>query len=114
MPDAGLMQPIARRSEAGRDVSPLRVSEMIGDSMLPTLRPGQRVLVDLDDLIPSPPGIFEIWDGIAIVFKRLEYIANSKPARVRVSCDNSKYPARQLRLSELVIRGRIIGTWQRL
>jgi hypothetical protein len=45
------------------------------------------VLVDLGRRSPTPPGIFVLHDGMGLVAKRLEYIPNSDPPRVRIISD---------------------------
>jgi phage repressor protein C with HTH and peptisase S24 domain len=84
-----------------------------GDSMAPTFTPGQRVLVDLTDRKPSPPGVFVLWDGLGSVIKRVEFIPFSDPGRVRIMSDNSKHAPYERLLNEAYIQGRVIGAWER-
>ncbi|MDE2229436.1 MAG: transcriptional regulator [Alphaproteobacteria bacterium] len=92
--------------------SDLRIITVMGDSMEPTLQPGQRVLVDTGDRNPSPPGIFVVWDGLGLVVKRCQVVPHSEPARVRITSDNPKYDAYERTLSEAYIQGRVIGQWR--
>jgi phage repressor protein C with HTH and peptisase S24 domain len=86
-----------------------------GDSMIPTLWPGQRCMVDTNDRIPSPPGVFVVWDGMGLVLKRLELIPGSgDPMRVRIMSDNPKYTAYERTLDEAHINGRVVGVWARM
>ena len=64
------------------------VQEVIGDSMLPTLNSGDYVLIDLSDRRLGLPGIFAVWDGDALVCKRLERVPGSEPSQVRLKSDN--------------------------
>ena len=48
----------------------IRIIQVTGDGMLPELSPGDRIMVDLADITPSPPGLFVIWDGMEFVVKR--------------------------------------------
>lgn len=89
------------------------IVEVIGDSMFPTLVPGQRVFVDTSDKTATPPGIFILWDGLGLVLKRVEYVAHSDPPRVRIISDNQSYPAYERVLEEAHIQGRVIGSLQR-
>lgn len=89
------------------------VVEVIGDSMFPTLVPGQRVFVDTRDRMASPPGIFVLWDGLGMVLKRVEFVAHSDPPRVRIISDNENYSAYERQLDEAHIQGRVIGSLQR-
>jgi transcriptional regulator with XRE-family HTH domain len=90
----------------------LRFITVSGDSMEPTLQPGQRVLVDTANCIPTPPGVFVVWDGLGLVVKRVEALAHSDPMRVRISSDNPKYEAYERTLAEAYIQGRVIGQWR--
>ena len=90
----------------------LRIITVMGDSMEPTLQPGQRVLVDTGDRMPSPPGIFVVWDGLGLVVKRLQVLPHSDPPRVKITSDNPKYDAYERTLEEAYIQGRVIGQWR--
>lgn len=92
----------------------VRMIAVRGDSMVPTLCPGQRVMVDTADKTPSPPGVFVIWDGLGLVLKRIELIAGSDPMRIRISSDNPRYTAYERTLDEAHINGRVIGVWARM
>lgn len=89
----------------------LKLIPVIGDSMMPTLHPGQRLMVDVTDKTPSPPGIFVLWDGLGFVVKRVEVIPHSDPVTVRVSSDNTHYTPYERVLGEAYIQGRVIGGW---
>lgn len=90
-----------------------RVIEVIGDSMEPTLRPGQFVMVNTSDRSPSPPGLFILWDGFGMVIKRVEFVDHSDPPAVLISSDNPRHAAKQRLLGEAYIQGRIVGSWER-
>jgi transcriptional regulator with XRE-family HTH domain len=90
----------------------LRIITVIGDSMEPTLLPGQRVLVDTGDRMPSPPGIFVVWDGLGLVVKRIQLLPHSEPPRVKIASDNGKYDPYERTLDEAYIQGRVIGQWR--
>lgn len=96
------------------DLSQIRILTLEGDSMEGTLAPGDKVIVDLTRRIPSPPGLFVIFDGLAQVAKRLEYLGGTVPAQVRVISDNVHYQPYDRILAEMSIVGRIMGRWQRL
>ena len=90
----------------------LRIITVMGDSMEPTLQAGQRVLVDTGDRIPSPPGIFVVWDGLGLVVKRVQALAHTDPMRVKITSDNANYEAYERTLAEAYIQGRVIGQWR--
>lgn len=89
------------------------IVEVIGDSMFPTLVPGQRVFVNTHDRKASPPGIFVVWDGLGLVLKRVEFVDHSDPPRVRIISDNPSYKTYERDLEEAHIQGRVIGSLQR-
>ena len=90
------------------------IEEVRGDSNIPTLWPGQRVMINLRDRKPSPPGFFLCWDGLGMVLKRVEVIPGSNPQTVRLISDNPKYSTYERTLDEAHIYGRVVGSWNRL
>lgn len=64
------------------------MQEVIGDSMSPTLESGDFVLIDLTDKRLGLPGVFAVWDGDALVCKRLERVPGTDPAQVKLKSDN--------------------------
>lgn len=91
-----------------------RIIEVQGDSMEPTLRPGDRVMINIADKRPSPPGVFAVWDGFGIVVKRLEPIPNSDPPTLRLISDNEKHSAYERTLDEVCIVGRVVWFGRRM
>jgi len=87
--------------------SQLRIMQVQGDSMEPTLRDGDVVLVDMARRSPIPSGIFVLDDGMGLVAKRLDHVPNSDPPRVRVISDNKYYPEYERTAEEIYIVGRI-------
>lgn len=97
----------------GADPGNVVLITVVGDSMEPTLLPGQKVLVDTSDRFPTPPGIFVVWDGFGLVLKRVSLIPHSDPPTVRISSDNSHYPPYERILGEAHIQARVIGEYRR-
>ena len=95
---------------AGEDA--LRIITVLGDSMEPDLPPGARVMVDTMDRVPTPPGIFVLYDGLGLVVKRVEHIPFSDPSTVRIASDNPRYTPYERTLDEAHIQGRVIGHWR--
>jgi hypothetical protein len=89
----------------------LRIVTVVGDSMEPTLRSGQRLLIDIADRMPSPPGIFVLRDGRGFAINRVQIVPQSQSMRVKISCENSKYEAYESTLTNANIQGRVIGQW---
>lgn len=89
----------------------LKIITVYGDSMTPDFLPGERVLVDLDDRRPSPPGVFVLWDGIGLVIKRLELVPGTDPPMVRLIPRNDQYQTYEQPITDVHINGRVIGKW---
>jgi phage repressor protein C with HTH and peptisase S24 domain len=100
------------RAYSAAPASDLRIITVMGDSMEPSLQPGQRILVDTGDKKPSPPGIFVVWDGLGLVVKRVQMLPHSDPARVKITSDNPKYDPYERTIDEAYIQGRVIGQWR--
>ncbi len=86
------------------------VMAVVGDSMQPEFNIGDRVLVDLSQNLLVQDGVYAISDGQSEPrIKRLQYILNSKPKRIRVSSDNPRYAPEEHLLSDIHIVGRVCG-----
>jgi transcriptional regulator with XRE-family HTH domain len=92
----------------------LRIIEVEGDSMAPTLLSGDRVMVNVKAKIPSPPGIFALWDGLGVVCKRIEYMSNTEPPRLKIISDNTRHAEYERTLEEAHIIGRVVWFSRRL
>lgn len=89
------------------------IIEAIGDSNIPDILPGQRVMIHVNDRTPSPPGYFAIWDGLGVIIKRIEFLMNSDPPTVRIISANPAYKPVEHTLGEIHVLGRVIGDWRR-
>lgn len=87
----------------------LRIASVIGDSMTPTLRPHDKVMIDTGHNVPSPDGIYALWDGYGVVVKRVEIVPRSDPKRVKVISDNPAHSAYELADGEVAIIGRVVA-----
>lgn len=96
---------------SSRKAPDLRVIPVIGDSMEPLFHSSTRVFVDIGDTVPSPPGIFVVWDGLGLVVKRVEHLPHSDPPTVEISSANPAYKPYKRTLTEAHIWGRVIGRW---
>lgn len=90
------------------------VVEVLGDSMTPDFLPGDKVVVDLADTRPSPPGVFVLWDGIGTVMKQVEVIDGSDPPTLEIKSRHTGYRAYERPLDDVRIAGRVIGLMRRL
>lgn len=91
--------------------STMRIIQVMGDSMEPEFNPGDRVMVNTADRMPSPPGVFVLWDGFGLIIKRCEMIPHSNPARVMCSSANENYARYEMDLKDLDVQGRVVGKW---
>ncbi len=85
----------------------LRIMKVAGDSMEPTLKDEDTVLVDLAQKTPTPPGIFILFDGMGLVAKRLELLPSGNPPRLRIASDNPMYAPYEVTTDEVTVIGRI-------
>lgn len=90
------------------------VQEVIGDSMEPTLSSGDYVLIDLSDQRLGLPGIFAVWDGDALVCKRLERVPGSEPSKVRLKSDNPLHGEYQVDEERVRVIGRVRWVTRRM
>ena len=96
----------ARSGAAG-----LKMISVVTDDMAPALEPGDRVLVDTAETDASTPGVFLIWDGMALILRHVEIVPGSEPVMLRLATNNPKIAPVERRLAETVIQGRVIGKW---
>jgi phage repressor protein C with HTH and peptisase S24 domain len=92
----------------------LHIITIDGDSMAPLLASGDRILIDTNQRVPVPPGIFVIWDGMGLVAKRVEHIPNSDPTVVIIKSVNPEYQTYERTADEVNIIGRVIWAAKRL
>jgi phage repressor protein C with HTH and peptisase S24 domain len=92
----------------------LRVITIDGDSMEPLLSSGDRILVDVSQRVPVPPGVFVIWDGMGVVAKRVEHVPSSEPTTVVIRSINPDYPTYERHAEEVTIIGRVIWAAKKL
>lgn len=91
-----------------------RMVRVVSDDMVPTLHPDDRILVDTDDVAPSPPGIFAIDDGVAVLPVRINLIPGSEPPTVRITGDNARAPSYDAPADRVRILGRVRWTSRRV
>ena len=91
------------------------IAETQGDSMLPTIQPGERVVIDTAHNLPSPDGIYAIrdrYEGIQV--KRLQVLRRGDPPRILIISDNEAHPNEEVGADEIAIVGRVICSLRRL
>lgn len=92
----------------------LAVSEVIGDSMEPTLRSGDRVMVDMADQSLATPGVFALHDGDGTVIKRVERVPASRPPSLRLISDNPHHGNYEVPAETVHVVGRVVWFGRRL
>ena len=87
----------------------LRVLEVDGDSMAPTIMSGDRVVIDSGHKDPSPDGLYAIRDPFAsVIVRRLQLLRSARPPRVKIISDNPNHATEEVALSELEIVGKVV------
>lgn len=81
--------------------------------MVPDLREGDWVTVDVDDRIPSPPGVFLLWsDREGLLLRNVEVMPNSEPLMVRVSSAARSKSAEVILAADVCVEARVCGVWR--
>jgi phage repressor protein C with HTH and peptisase S24 domain len=96
------------KDHLGTSPADLRLLYVRGDSMEPTLCHNDIILIDMSKKIPSPPGIFVLYDGFGLVAKRLEYCGESPHMLMRVISDNAQYSTYERGADETFVIGRVV------
>lgn len=96
------------QTELGVNPAALTMVQVVGDSMEPTLRSGDRVIIDHSDANPARPGIYAIWDGNATVVKRLERVPYSDPPMVVLISDNPNHNPYTVHADLVQVIGRVV------
>ena len=87
----------------------LLVLDTTGDSMVPTVMSGDRVIIDTGHKTPTPDGLYAIRDTFeCIVVKRLQLLRSARPTRVKIISDNPNHASEEVPLNELEIVGKVL------
>ena len=62
----------------------IRIFTVRDNSMEPDFMVGSQVLVDLSDVMPSPPGVFVMSDGVGHVLRQCDVIPGETPLQINV------------------------------
>lgn len=92
----------------------LNMVEVIGDSMEPKLSPGDRIIVNQNDVNPTPPGVFALWDGYGLVVKNVQRVHRSEPEKLLLISENAIYPSYEVFIDEIKIIGRVISCLKKM
>lgn len=94
--------------------SSLGVVSVDGDSMYPTLWPGDRVMVDMTETNPAKGGIYALFDSDATVVKRVERVPTSDPAEVVLISDNKNHNQYRVAADMIRVIGRVVWFARRI
>jgi transcriptional regulator with XRE-family HTH domain len=87
----------------------LLIVEAEGDSMAPTIMPGEKVIVDAGRKKPSPDGLYAIRDAFEnVIIRRLQLLRAAQPSRVKIISDNPKHAAEEVALSDVEVVGKAL------
>jgi transcriptional regulator with XRE-family HTH domain len=87
----------------------LRVLEIEGDAMSPTIMAGDRVVVDTGHKDPTPDGLYAIRDPLGgIVVRRIQVLRSARPARVKIICDNQSHATEEVAHTQLDVFGKAV------
>ncbi|MER8979277.1 LexA family transcriptional regulator [Mesorhizobium sp. M0870] len=88
---------------------------VVGDSMVPTLYPGNRIIVDTKQSSFGADGVYVFDDGDGEPrVKRLSKVLFSQPPAVTILSDNPAHPPQNALLEHVRIIGRVVGQVSRL
>ncbi len=83
-----------------------------GDAMEPTLRTGDKLIVDPSDVIPRA-GVFVIQDQFGLHVQRLEPVLTNKTT-FKLICDNEKYTTQEVGLEDFQVVGRVVSAFRKM
>ncbi len=91
----------------------LAIVEVRGDSMIPTLQSGDRVLINTSDKQISQSGIFVLFDGGGTVIKRVDKRIGNEETVTLIS-DNQVHERYEVPLDILNVVGRVVWVARKL
>ena len=95
---------IKRKGGKPENMSLIKVS---GDSMEPTLLPGDMVLIDhARNVVASEGGIYAISMDHEIMIKRLQILHHE--GKLRIISDNKQYPPQEIDADKVAINGKVL------
>lgn len=100
------------RQRTKTDFTMLKIVSVEGAAMMPEFQPGDRVMVDISDTVPTPAGTFVVWDGLGLSLRRCEVKPGSRPSKLVLGASNPDYESHEVPFRDNVIGGRVIAKWQ--
>lgn len=102
------------KGELGVQREWVRILEIKGDSMFPTLQSTDRAMINLRDRNLSQPGIFAFFDGYGVGVKRFEIVHGADVPSLRVISDNPIHAPYVMTAEEAHIIGRVFWVARRM
>jgi transcriptional regulator with XRE-family HTH domain len=97
------------REQLRTSSSRLLVVETNSDTMAPTIRAGERVIIDTGHKTPTPDGLYAIRDTFGgVVVKRLQVMRSTKPTRVKIISDNANHASEEAPLNDIEVVGKVL------
>ena len=106
--------PAFLQHEVGATASRACVMEVKGDSMEPTLSPGDRIIVDTSHTVLNPDGLYVIDEGLGPRVKRVQVDYDADPVAAHVISDNPSHPPCITAIERIRVIGRVCGRVSRL
>lgn len=101
------------RTELSAREADLDIITVQGDSMQPTILPGDKVMINRAQGL-SGDGIYAVHDGTGPSVKRLQVMIGTDPIRIRVLSDNPNHERYDVAATDLHVIGRVIWRGTRL
>lgn len=76
--------------------------------MEPLVGEGDRLIVDVSRRVPATGELAVLWDGLGLVVKRVEAVAGSDPAALRLISVNPVYVPYAIPVQDVHMVGRIV------
>ena len=96
------------RHEGGAAPDNLRILRARGDSMEPLVGEGDRLIVDVSRRAPATGEMAVLWDGLGLVVKRVEAVAGSEPAELRLISANPVYEPYAVPAQDVHMVGKVV------
>lgn len=109
-----VVPPDMTRYYLGADPQQVVIVQVQNDSMEPTLRSGDRVMVDLTSTIPTDGGIFILDEGHGPIVKRCRLLPGTDPLSIEIISDNPLIGPRVRPVDDVRVIGQVRGRWTRI
>ena len=98
------------RYDKHADPAHVRILKIEDDMMMPELHPSDRVVVDTSRPWPSLGELYVLWDGNAIVVKRVGWEDNSEPVKYQLLSEGRFHPPYTCLRSEIRFFANVLFT----